>query len=67
MRILTDEEAARVSELQSALGEAVDVGIARFVTGEVPLDDESWQAYQEQLTSLGADELTAIFTDVIAR
>lgn len=67
VRILTDEEAARVSELQSALGEAVDVGIARFVTGEVPLDDESWQAYQEQLTSLGADELTAIFTDVIAR
>lgn len=67
VRMLTDAEAARVSELQGALGTAVDVGIARFVTGEEALTDETWQAYQDELTALGADELVEIFAGVVAR
>lgn len=66
-RILTDEEEARVNVLQDALGTAVDVGIARFVTGEVELNDETWQAYQDELTSLGADELVEIFAQIVKR
>lgn len=66
-RILTDEEAERVSELQAVLGEAVDVGIAKFVTGEEEITDETWQAYLDSLTALGADELVEIFTGVVAR
>ena len=66
-RILTEEEAKRVSEIQPALASAVDVGIARFVTGEEALTDETWQAWQDSLTALGADEMVEIFTGVIAR
>ena len=66
-RIPSDAEIKRLGEIQPALAEAVDVGIARFATGEVELTDETWQAYQDSLTALGADELTEIFNGIIAR
>lgn len=66
-RIPSQEEADRIAEIQPQLAEAVDVGIARFVTGEVELTDENWQAYLDNLAALGADEMVEIFTGIIAR
>lgn len=66
-RMLTDAEAVRISEIQPLLAAEVDMGIARFVSGEVELNDANWQAWQDKLTELGADELITIFTGVIAR
>jgi putative aldouronate transport system substrate-binding protein len=51
----------RLDTLQAVLGPAVDVGIARFVTGETPLDEAHLTAFQGELRALGADELTALW------
>jgi len=52
---------AQADELAAVLGAGVDKGIARFVTGEIPLDDEHYEAWLEELRSCGGEALTALF------
>ena len=51
----------RAQELMSRLGALVDSGIARFVTGEVELSDENYEAWLEEMAAAGSDELVQIF------
>ncbi|MDR1569729.1 MAG: extracellular solute-binding protein [Oscillospiraceae bacterium] len=55
---------AEIAELQRALGQAVDEGIARFITGETTYSDETWRAFQEELRATGADRLTELFQSI---
>ena len=58
---LSGEAAERAAAIQRTLGAKVDEGIARFATGEVPLDDESWNAWLAALREAGSAELVALF------
>lgn len=51
---------ARIAELQDVLGPLVDTAIANFAMGKVPLDDASWEAFQQSLRDGGALELVAL-------
>ncbi len=50
---LTSEQQQTVAPLQMEIGRFVDESLARFVIGETPLTDESWQNYLSQLDALG--------------
>ena len=58
---LTDAQQKRANELAAQIGALVDKGIARFVTGETPLDDASYGAWLEELRAAGSAELAEIF------
>ncbi len=59
--LLSSQNREKANQLAGALTEAVDKGIARFVTGEVPIDDEHWNAWVADLQELGSQELIRIF------
>lgn len=56
---LCEAAQARADELALTLGGMVERGIARFATGEVPL--ESYDAWLEELRAAGSGELAALF------
>ena len=58
---LAQEAQAEADALAAKLGGMVDRGIARFATGEVALDDESYAAWIEELNTAGSAKLTALF------
>jgi len=58
---LTAEDQQKADALAAVIGEMVDVGIARFVTGEVELSDETYGAWIGELKAAGSAELTALF------
>ena len=62
---LTEEQSARIAPLQSALGRLVDESIARWVTGEIPISDETFADFERQLRAAGLDEFMAIWQDVL--
>lgn len=51
----------RIAELQAALGTCVDTAIANFAMGITPLDDENWEAFQQQLRDEGVEEFLALW------
>ena len=61
---LGEEKQARANELAAVLVPMVDKGIARFATGETPLDDEHWNAWLSELAAAGSAELAEIFDSV---
>ena len=58
---LTQEAQKKADALAAVLGGMVDTGIARFVTGEPELTDESYAAWLEELHAAGSGELAALF------
>ena len=60
-RALGLSEQARANELTSVLGGMVDRGIARFATGEVELNDETYASWLAELKAAGSDELIALY------
>lgn len=61
---LDEVSQARADELAMTLCGLVDRGIARFATGETPLDDEHWQMWLDELHEAGSGELAEIFSQV---
>ena len=61
---LTREQAEEVETLQLRLGEAVDLAIGRFATGEVELTDESFDAFVQSVRPDG-ERLAAIFNEAL--
>ena len=51
----------RANELTAVLGGLVDKGIARFATGEVELNDETYAAWLAELKAAGSGELAALY------
>ena len=58
---LGQADQARANELAAQLGALGDCGIARFATGEVELNDETYAAWLEELRAAGSAELAALF------
>ena len=54
----------RANELTAVLGGLVDKGIARFATGEVELNDETYAAWLAELKDAGSDELMGLYRSV---
>lgn len=61
---LTREQEEEVERLQLRLGEAVDLAIGRFATGEVELTDESYGAFVDSVREDG-ERLADIFTQAL--
>lgn len=57
---LPAEISDEVSDIMLKLTEQVDRGIARFVTGEIPLDDANWTAWQTALHDAGSARLVEL-------
>jgi putative aldouronate transport system substrate-binding protein len=53
--------AARIAELQAALGTCVDTAIANFAMGLVELNDENWAAFEAELRALGVEEFVGLW------
>lgn len=63
----TAEEQAEMDAVQLELGRLVDVGIAKFITGEVPLDAEQIAAFEQSLQDAGAQRMTALWQAAVDR
>lgn len=64
---LTDEEAAQVVEIQNVLGRYVDEMIARFVIGEVELNDKTSAEFLDGLKQRGMDDMVAFWQQIADR
>lgn len=54
----------RISQLQLDLATCVDTAIANFAMGKVALTDENWQAFQDELKTLGAEEFVSLWRQI---
>ena len=62
---LTTEQQQTIVPLQMEIGRFVDESLARFVIGEIPLTDESWQDYLSQLDALGLTTFVDFWRQVL--
>ena len=60
---LSLERQQRANELTVVLGGLVDRGVARFATGEIELNDETYAAWLSELKAAGSDELVAMYAE----
>ena len=58
---LSAEDAARAAALQAEIAPFAEERMAAFVTGDVPLTDDNWEAFVRGLEERGLDEMTAIW------
>ena len=58
---LSTDGQQRANELTAVLGGLVDRGIARFATGEVELNDETYAAWLAELKAADSDELAELY------
>ena len=58
---MSPDDQQRANELTAVLGGLVDKGIARFATGEIELNDETYAAWLAELKAAGSDELAALY------
>lgn len=63
---LAPEKAARLNELQADIGLYADQQMTWFVTGDVPLSDESWADFCRTLDDKGLAELVEILAEAAA-
>ncbi len=64
---LTDDEKARIAALQEVIGYEVDMQTARWVLGEDPLTDESWDQFRDTIEKGGLQEFLSIWQEVYNR
>lgn len=62
---LTEAQQARVDEIIYDLGMYAEYRMVWFVTGDVPLTDESWAAFCQGVKEQGIDELVSIFQSAL--
>jgi len=62
---LTREQQESISPMQMQIGRYVDESLARFVLGETPLTDESWQIYLAKLEELGLPSFVDFWQQVL--
>ena len=58
---LSKADADRVAEIQKPLDAYVQQTMACFVTGDLPLDDEQWNAFCTRVQELGLEEMISIW------
>ena len=58
---LTREDEKAISAIQASLSPYAETAMARFVTGDVPLDDEQWELFCRTVEEKGLNEMIAIW------
>ena len=64
---LTDEERQRVNAVWAELGGWAETQMTWFVTGDQPLNDETWAAFCQEADKRGLQELIALFQAAVDR
>ena len=64
---LTQEERQRVGAIWAELGPWAETRMTWFVTGDQPLNDETWAAFCDGVDQRGLTELTSIFQSALNR
>ena len=59
------EDEARVAEIQNDLSRYVETAMARFVTGDVELNDENWDTFCRTVDEKGLQEMIGIWQKAI--
>jgi putative aldouronate transport system substrate-binding protein len=62
---LNSDQQQTVSPMQMEIGRFVDESLARFVIGETPLTDESWQSYLSQLDGMGLKSFVSFWQQTL--
>ncbi len=65
MVTLTKEDEKRAAELQASLAPYAEKTMAAFVTGDLPLTDENWNAFCAEAEKRGLSEMTALWQKYI--
>ncbi|MBR6165313.1 MAG: extracellular solute-binding protein [Clostridia bacterium] len=63
--VLTREDEQAAAEIQKELAPYAEQTMARFVTGDLPLDDAHWQAFCETVNEKGLKAMIAIWQKYI--
>ena len=58
---LTREDEKAISAIQAGLSPYAETAMARFVTGDVPLDDEQWELFCRTVEEKGLNEMIVIW------
>ena len=61
MVTLTKEDEDRIAALQTGLSRYAEAAMAAFVTGDTPLNDETWQQFVSTVNEKGLPELIGIW------
>lgn len=61
----TREELTRLNALQADLGYAAEQAMVWFVTGDVPLNDETWADFCKMLDGKGLNDMVALLQNAI--
>ena len=64
---MTTEESEEISSVATDIATKVNSDILAFMTGEVPLNDDTWAEYCANLESMGLDRLTEIYEGAYER
>ena len=62
---LSREDETEIAGIQPALSEYAETAMARFVTGDVQLDDEQWNKFCDTAEKLGLDRMIEIWQKYI--
>lgn len=62
--IFGEADALELGQIEPALKDAVDSAIARFVTGNLSLDDD-WDGYVRELQGLGRDRYLELYQQAL--
>ena len=62
---LTDAQQARIDELQQQLSPYAERTMAWFVTGDLALNDENWDAFCRRVEELGLGEMVGIWQEAL--
>ena len=62
--IFGEADALELGQIEPALKDAVDSAIARFVTGDLSLDDD-WDGYVRELEGLGRDRYLELYQQAL--
>lgn len=63
---LSREDEQRVAELQAGIAPYVEQQLSAFVTGDLELTDDTWEAFQQGIRDRGLPEMTAIWQKYIS-
>lgn len=62
---LSEKDNARVNELIYHIGSYAEQQMVWFVTGDVPLNDETWAEFCQKVEDLGVEEMVTIFQNAL--
>lgn len=63
--MITDEQLAEVTPIHNEIARYAEDHMVYFVTGDIPLNDETWAAFCQSVNEKGNDDLIAAWQEII--